>query len=328
MPFETILFNQRIAVFLKNAIEKDRLHHCLLFEGPDGIGKMEMAIETAKALNCTGKDIFGPCSCPSCQKIPILAFSDLKILEPDGQFIKVEAVRNMVREIYFSPFEGKKRVYIFKKAEAMNAESANTILKSLEEPPPHVQFILITAHPHLLLPTIRSRSQQVTFHALGVDEIVKRLAESETEDRNRLRGMLSGGSLQKAADLDLEEYGRRSRAALELLGILSETGLEASHLLAPEGTLDLKEEMEPVLTCFFLILRDALILSLGGAQTHVIHTEFLAELSRSAQRLKSQRILNAMAEVNSAIRSLRYNINRRIAYDALLIRLDEIGRES
>jgi DNA polymerase-3 subunit delta' len=332
MPFENIRLNRNNVRYLKNAIENDRLHHSLLFEGPEGVGKMEMALETAKALNCSGPDRFGRCSCRSCEQISRMVFSDVKVVEaePEKKVIQVEAVRRVIREMSFAPYEGKKRVYIIKDADKMNPESANTLLKSLEEPPPHVQFILVTAHPYVLLPTIRSRCQRVTFQTLGPGQMTGLLPPSEGEEQRRLRSMLSGGSLNRAMEMDLARYEAKREMALKLLAIFAVRGpdrLDPSLLTAPDTWLDLARDLEELLGVFFLLLRDILVLASAGDRDHLVNRDLEADLLRFAERLPPPQTLQAMREVTQLLDHLRrLNLNKRVAYDALLVSLDAIAR--
>jgi DNA polymerase-3 subunit delta' len=138
----------------------------MLFAGVAGIGKLTLAQFIAKASNCVQLQNDFCNSCPSCQRISENAHPDVKSVAPDGQFIKIDQMRSVSREVFFKPFEGRRRVFIIDEAEKFRDESANSILKTLEEPPDTSILILVTSRPNDLLPTIRSRCQMYRFAPL------------------------------------------------------------------------------------------------------------------------------------------------------------------
>jgi DNA polymerase III subunit delta' len=167
---------------LKSYFHTNRIPRTLLFSGMKGIGKSLVALEFFKALNChaTPPD---PCDrCSSCIKANSGNHPDMIKIIPDGSEIKVGDVRRILNELGLKPFLAKYRVVIIEPAEMLNKSSANILLKSLEEPPNTTIFILISHKPGLLLPTITSRCQEITFNPiapenldLNVDPVILRL---------------------------------------------------------------------------------------------------------------------------------------------------------
>ncbi len=171
MSFKNVIGHQKQIELLQRAIVNDKVVHTYLFFGNEGIGKRWVALQFAKALNCLerGAEEGDACDrCISCRKIDGALHPDVSFLEPEGpsQLIKVEAMRQMQRELAFRPYEGKRRVCVLTTADRMAPEISNTLLKTLEEPPLHTVMILLAKSARALLPTILSRCQQIPFNPL------------------------------------------------------------------------------------------------------------------------------------------------------------------
>ncbi len=158
----------------KQILKKDRLNHAYLFSGD--YANFEMAIFLAKAIFCNNKIDFLPCSdCRTCQLIDKNEFSDLTILEPTGQVIKTEAVREMMRNFSQTGYESQKQVFIIKDCEKMHTNAANSLLKFIEEPQSTSYIFLLTNDDNQVLPTIKSRTQ--IFHFSKDIEFLSREAQ-------------------------------------------------------------------------------------------------------------------------------------------------------
>ena len=179
--FEHVFGHEIITRNLERMITRDRLHHGLLFHGPNGIGKKLIGRATAKAMLCekrTGCD-----ACRHCQKLDGGNHPDYREVSPDGLDIKVQQIRDITENLHFKPFEGRARFILLDDADKMREGAANAFLKTLEEPPDYVYFILITSDINALLPTILSRCQKIGFQSLRVadksDILVKRFNVEE-----------------------------------------------------------------------------------------------------------------------------------------------------
>ncbi|PIP08873.1 MAG: DNA polymerase III subunit delta', partial [Syntrophobacteraceae bacterium CG23_combo_of_CG06-09_8_20_14_all_50_8] len=196
MLFKDIFGHERQIALLKGFMAQDRLPHALLFHGVEGIGKKTTALVFAKALNCLTGNHDACDACSSCRKVDHKNHLDVVVFEAEGQFIKIQAVRDLQQQLKFKPWEGKKRVCIINDAEKMNNVAANALLKTLEEPPSSNIMILISAQPHQLPATIISRCQQLRFSPLTEDDVVaflKARFSLETEAAQVLASS-SGGS--------------------------------------------------------------------------------------------------------------------------------------
>jgi DNA polymerase III subunit delta' len=172
LSFAAIRGQERALQFLQAARGSGRLAHALLFSGPRGVGKFSTALCFAAALNCAADE---PCGqCPSCRKILARSHPDLLILRalPDKSEIAIEQVRQVIAALNYPPFEGRCRAVIIDGAEDLNRFSANSLLKTLEEPTPQTILLLVAHQLSRIPPTILSRCQLVRFSPLP-DEVVR-----------------------------------------------------------------------------------------------------------------------------------------------------------
>ena len=173
--FDDMVGQEHIAQTLKNAIEGGRLHHAFLFTGTRGVGKTTSARILARTLNCTGGDPLHPCGkCKSC--IDIAGGNPMDIYEIDAASnTGVDNIRDVIDRVQYPPVIGKYKIFIIDEVHMLSQGAFNALLKTLEEPPPHVIFIFATTEVNKLLPTILSRVQRFDFKRLTISQIASRL---------------------------------------------------------------------------------------------------------------------------------------------------------
>jgi len=162
--FESVIGHIRSKNVLSRMLNKGSLPRSLCFVGPPGIGKALLGRELAKALLCQRSSGCG--SCPACHKFDQGLHPDFSEVAPEPREIKVDQIRSLVEGIHYRPFEARVRVVLIRDAECMGDAAANAFLKTLEEPPLYVHFLLISSQWDQLLPTIRSRCQRLVFQGL------------------------------------------------------------------------------------------------------------------------------------------------------------------
>lgn len=199
--------NARVTGILQRMVALGRTPQALLFAGPEGIGKRSFAIELAKMLNCT--HVSEPCgTCPACQKIDKGLFPDLKLVSTAKKVLPVDAIREITHFTTGRPFEGLRRVVIVNDAHKMQAPAQNALLKTLEEPSPHATIVLVSHHPHQLLPTILSRCMHLNFGPLD-DSDLRSVLRDAGFDGTRIDTVVpvASGAVGKALRLlDDEQY--------------------------------------------------------------------------------------------------------------------------
>lgn len=205
MIFENIIGNKQNKEILNQIINNNNIAHSYMFIGKDSIGKMLFAKEFAKAILCTGN--IKPCNnCKSCIEFDTSNNPDFTIIEPDGNAIKIDQIRELVKKVYEKPIVSNKKVYIINDSNLMTKEAQNSLLKTLEEPPEYVTIILIASNENLFLPTIKSRCTKIIFNKL-LDNELKEILEKEYNYINipDLVLKIADGSVKKAVNLQGKE---------------------------------------------------------------------------------------------------------------------------
>ena len=199
--FEQIIGNEKIQELLKNAIINNKASHSYLFIGTEGIGKKLIAQEFSKALLCLGEDKY--CNtCKSCIEFDSQNNPDFNIIEPDGNSIKIEQIREIQRKVAEKPIISSKKIYIINNSDKMTTEAQNCLLKTLEEPPEYITIILIGTNENAFLSTIKSRCTIIHFQDIPEYRIQEYLREKEgieIQDQYILKAF--GGSIGKAIQL-------------------------------------------------------------------------------------------------------------------------------
>jgi len=201
---------------LKKSIKHGRIAHAYLFEGDKGTGKHELSLWLAKRLFCTDVQEEAPCGkCSNCVRIAQGEHPDVIQIEPDGQMIKVDQIRQLQEEFSKSGFESRLKIFILSQADKMNNSAANSLLKFLEEPVGNFLAILETESLGRILPTIQSRCQIIHFSPLSKEKLQEKLQEEGlSKETSRLLSHLTN-SYHKAVEISQDEWFNETKDAVK-----------------------------------------------------------------------------------------------------------------
>lgn len=319
MIFSQILGHERQKDILRRVLASGRLAHAYLFTGPEGVGKRLMALALVRALFCPQ----GGCgTCVACRKVDHFNHPDLHLLEPDGASIKIEQVRGIQREFSYRPLEAPRKVCLIEHPEKMQTAAANALLKTLEEPSGEALFILLSAHPEQVLPTIRSRCQPLCFSRLPAQllkqDLVRRLEIDETA--GHLLAALSEGSFRKALGRDRDLFLVTRRDFLRQVTALSPGSVLPLFDLSLSLAED-KERLPDFLEILEAFYRDVLLSLHGRPEDDLVNIDLLEKIRRVAARETISSVLAKLDAIQTAHRHLNRNVNRQLAMDHLLLQL-------
>ena len=336
---DDLLGHEQVCGRLWQALESNRLHHCYLFSGPEGVGKRTVAQRLAMAANCesVGPVLLGPptprpCGhCIPCTQIAQGTHPDVVEVERDPSkkvaMIGVDQAREVIRMLSLHRHSAQRRFVIIDPADIMRREAANALLKTFEEPPAATTFILVTARPTALLPTVLSRSVRVRFHPVPESQLETWLTEREVASPTRI-ARLSGGSPGRALQLLDGEADALTSTREELLLALS-GGTSAVMSYAETLVKGSRETYEPrvlrLLQVLEYLLRDAVLVA-SGRDDALIDVEGRAVSEQWARALWPSGIRVIDAALVEARSQLAVHITPRLVLGALLTRLHrELG---
>ena len=319
MNWENIVGHTDVVHQLKFMLDKGRVPHALLFEGPHGIGKGVMANVFAKGLLCEGSN--KPCGhCRSCRLIAAGAQPDLFTIKPEGSTIKIDQMRKLKGEATLTSLD-QARVCIIHNSETMTIPAANSLLKLLEDPPENLFFILVSSAAYLLLPTIVSRCTVIKLKqilAVELEDYFVKQGISLLDAKTAVR--LGGGRIGTARGL-LQPEAKQHR--LETLNLLSHVSGDMTWIWDQAAMLESKglEEITESLSYMSFILRDIVASRLKG---QLLNYDLSEPISQLVPRWSERATLAAYQLVIDTNRDLEAKANIRLTLEALLIRLADI----
>jgi DNA polymerase-3 subunit delta' len=321
----------RAVAALQRGLAQGRQAHAYLFAGPPQVGKGTLALELAQALNCEGAE--PPCQeCTPCRRIAAGIHADVQVVGVEAtegavhKDISIQQIRDIERAVSLRPFEGRCRVIIIDPADAMNEAAQNAFLKTLEEPPPDVVFVLITSRPQALRPTIRSRCQRLNLSPLPLPQLEEALRQrwSLAPRQAQLLARLSQGrpGWAIAAHRD-EEMMRVRHEALMDIRTLPERTIQERFAYASEVASRFSRDRATVLAVLDLWRewwRDVLLLC-TGCQDAIINLDLWDILRAEAARYDSTQVVAFLRSLAATKRHLEENVNPRLALEVLMLDL-------
>ncbi len=325
LSFAGIIGQDKAKKLLHRAVAQDRLAHALLFKGAMGVGKKTFARTFAAALNCQEPENHEPCGqCPSCRKFRSSSHPDFIVIEPEGAAIKISQVRELKKTLAFPPFEAKIRVALLCDIHTMRREAANSLLKTLEEPPAHTMLILTADEAGGILPTIFSRCQTVPFFPLPQTEVAKILAQEaglKMESAATLAAMAEGSLGRARLLLAKDLLGLRREIVENLLRLEPDTpaAIQALGELA-ESAAKLKENLGELLALLTTWLHD-LLLFCHGAPGSIINLDLSPTFPAACRRWSGSQLADKLRLMDTARKQLARNCNPTAVCEVLFFGL-------
>jgi len=342
--FDDLVGQAHVSRTLKNAVAQNRLAHAYLFVGPRGIGKTSTARILAKALNCVkGPTVNPDGTCDNCREIA--AGNSLDVLEIDGASNNgVEQVRELRENVRYAPSKSRYKIYIIDEVHMLTAAAFNALLKTLEEPPPHVKFIFATTEPQKVLPTIVSRCQRFDLHRIpakliadhlqfiaGKEKItlepaaahaIARGAEGGLRDAESMLDQLVAFCGEKIAENDvLNVFGFTSeQTVVDLMGkiLRSETApaLDVLYQQCEAG-----KDMMRLMSDLISYLRDLLVFKAKpDALQEDVDPETQKALAAQAELIENDRLLDLIDQFAQAEGRMKWAPNKKLHFEVAIIK--------
>ena len=331
MPFRDVVGHVRLIDLLSRSVAGGTLPPSLLFAGPAGIGKHLAALSVAQSLNCLKPSKGDACgTCPACSRIARGVHPDVLFVAPnDNGNIRMEPVREVIDAAQYRPFEGRRRVVIIDEADGLIPAAQNALLKTLEEPTPSSVFILVTARPDMLLPTVLSRCPQLRFRPLSAADIAAALmARGHKESEARAVAATADGSLGQALQASAGELVESRDIAQRVLAqAAAQTDParridSAKELLAKgSGAASEREQLATHLRAMAVLLRDVEVLATRADERTLANPDVRPALDRLTNAFQGERGTRAFAAVDRALFALQRNAGVKLVADWLVLQL-------
>ena len=342
--FDDLVGQNHVSQTLKNAVEQNRLAHAYLFVGPRGVGKTSTARILAKALNCVKGPTVTPCGvCDNCKEIA--AGNSLDVIEIDGASNNsVEDVRELRDNVRYAPAKGRYKIYLIDEVHMLSSAAFNALLKTLEEPPPHVKFIFATTEPQKVLPTILSRCQRFDLHRIPAKLIAQHLQYIATQEKITLEPAAAhaiargaeGGLRDAESMLDqlvafcgdpisegdvLKVFGFTSEQTVadltdKILRSATAEAIDVVHEQSESG-----KDMMKLMSDLISYLRDLLIFKVKPeAMADDANPELQKSLETESAAIETDRLLELIDQFAAAEGRMKWAPNKKLHFEVAVIK--------
>jgi len=342
MPFRDLIGHRKLVALLSRSIAHQSLPPSLILAGPAGVGKRLAALSAAQTLNCLSPvrrtpsqsdavpEVDACGTCPACSRIARGVHPDVLFIEPnDKGNIKIDFVRDAIERAGFRPFEGRWRVTLIDQADGLERSAQNALLKVLEEPPSSSVFLLVTALPDLLLPTVRSRCPQLRFRPLETAEVAQALiARGRTAHEAHAVAALAEGSIGRALEASADTVVEARDVALRVLaqaaaGDDPRRRLESAKDLIAKGAgaaATERDQLAIYLRAMSSLLRDVAVVAASADRSILANPDLESALGRLGA-FAGERGRRAFQAIDRALSALDRYTNAKLVADWLVLQL-------
>jgi DNA polymerase-3 subunit delta' len=317
---------QHIKQWIARVVKKERSAHAYILEGRQGAGKRATALFFAQTLFCLSNDERGyPCgTCTECVRIQHRNHPDIHWIETDGASIKIEQIRHLQKEFAYRGVESQRKMYIIQHAERMTVQAANSLLKFIEEPHSGTVALLLTEQKHRLLPTIRSRCQEIKLPPPSSRQVGQALAAEYDAALAMIAAYVTADREEAATLCQTDWFADLRNLVIQLVEELHNPAVQALFHIQDKWLTVLKEreQVDVGLELLLLWYQDLLYTKIGLEDEHVYINQ-TNRLRQQAQWLSQERITQGLQYVLEAKKRLHANVNPQLLLEQLVIRLQE-----
>ena len=343
--FANLVGQDHVSRTLANAIKSGRIGHAYLFTGPRGTGKTSTARILAKALNCEHGPTTEPCNkCEACQRIN--SGSSMDVFEVDAASNRgIDEIRDLRETVKFAPVNGRYKVYIIDEVHMLSRDAFNALLKTLEEPPAHVVFIMATTEVYKVPATIQSRCQRYDFKRITIDDIFNRLktvvADMDIEvedDALRMIAVKADGGMRDALSIldqciALSEQSLTIDRVQQLLGLVGKEWLDklvgalqskdaAAVLTMVDEIIRTGKDLQQVLGELGIHFRGLMIFKAAGRVDGVdYYSQTDESIKKQAAGFTQEQIVWIIRRIHEATNEVKWSPQPRIAVEAALLEI-------
>ena len=331
MPFTDITGHERPIEILKAALRHARLAHAYLFHGEARTGKCLTATRLVQALNCEHPDSIeanDSCGqCGSCRHIAARTHPDFVVIEPDPELatpqIKIEQIRDIEHQFIYRPLMGERKICVIDEADRLTIGAANALLKTLEEPPGHGLFILVSNRPQALPITIRSRCQALRFTTPARTQVEAALILQRNIPPKdaRFLAVVTDGRIGEALTVDFEDLRTRQEECLAL--VAPSTLKSITAILSAAEAWAKADRGTEVLSWLGRWIRDLVVVYVGGDDDQLLHLDQVAHLQQAAKRADLRLLLDLLNDLERTEQQAARHFNLHMTLETALLRLRE-----